>query len=381
MEALRILWMNWRCIKHPLAGGAEVYTHEIARRLASQGHEIALLASRPKGLPAEETIEGYRVLRGGGKYTVYLWARKTYHKLKKQGWRPDIIIDEVNTIPFQTPLYAKEPITMLIHQLCKDCWHYAVHPLAQPIGWWIEKKLHKPYIKSIKNGKLRAVITVSPSTKQDLIELGYLEDRISIIYNGLDWNHYKDCPKLSSHKEDLAAYIGRITPYKRLEDILKAWRTVEQEAPKAKLIIAGRADYKYFKKLKHLAEKLNLKRVEFKANITQHEKKTLLAKTKTLIYTSTREGWGQTILEAAACKTPTVAYNAPGLRDAVKHMETGILVEPGDMEHLAKAITQLLADNNLRAQLAENACQYAQDFSWDDTAETFLQILESVIHG
>ena len=381
METLRIAWLNWRCISHPLAGGAEVYTHEIAKRLAKRGHEVVLITSRPRGLPKEEVIEGYKVIRSGSKYTVYLQARKTYKELKEKGWRPDVVIDEVNTIPFLTPKYVSEPIIMLIHQLCRECWAYAINPLIQPLGWWLERRLHKTYIESAKNGKLKAVITVSPSTKQDLIELGYPEELIHIVYNGLDWNLYKDCTELCKDKDDLVAYVGRITPYKRLEDLVKAWRAVEQENRDAELVIAGRAEPKYLKKLTHLAKELSIKKIEFRTNIPQQEKKALFAKAKILVYTSTREGWGQTILEVAACRTPAVAYNVPGLRDAVKHMETGLLVNPGDIEQLAKTLTQLLADDKLRNRLAENAYRYAQRFDWDNTAETFLKTVEGALHG
>jgi len=208
---MRILWLNWRDIKHPLAGGAEVYTHEVAKRLAARGHEIILVTSRPKGLPPREEIDGYTVIRRGGKYTVYLEARRLYHQLKKEGWRPDVVIDEINTVPFLTPKYVKEPIVALIHQLCKDCWKYAVHPLAQPLGWWLEQRLHKPYIQAAKRGNLK-VITVSPSTAQDLYDLGYPPYAVAIVPNGLDWELYKDC---NSQKRDLVTYVGRITPYKR----------------------------------------------------------------------------------------------------------------------------------------------------------------------
>ncbi len=381
METLRILWFNWRCIKHPLAGGAEVYTHEIARRLAKQGHEVILVTSRPSNLPQEEAIDGYKVIRAGGKYTVYLHARKVYHRLRSSGWRPNIVIDEVNTIPFLTPRYVEEPIAMLIHQLCKECWSYAVHPLIQPFGWWLEKKLHRIYIDAVKEGKLRTVITVSESTKQDLVELGYPEDRIYIVYNGLNWGFYSDCAEYAKKKEAVVTYVGRITPYKRLEDLIKAWKIVEQEDREAKLVIAGRPNPKYLKKLKRLTEKLELKRVEYRVDIPREKKKLLLAKAKVLAYTSTREGWGQTVLEAAACRTPTVAYNVPGLRDSVKHMETGILVEPGNIEQLAKAVSRLLSDDNLRDKLAENAYKYAQSFSWDNTAETFLKVVEGATYG
>jgi len=379
METLRILWMNWRCIKHPLAGGAEVYTHEIAKRLAAMGHEIILATSKPGNLPHREVIDGYTVIRRGGKYTVYLGAKKTYHELKERSWKPDVIIDEVNTIPFLTPLYTKEPIAMLIHQLCKDCWAYAIHPLAQPIGWWLERKLHNIYVKAAKKEKLKTIITVSPSTKQDLTQLGYPENLIHIVYNGLDWETYKDCANICKNKEDLVTYVGRITPYKRIEDLLKAWKTVEQEHNNAELIIAGRAEPKYLKKLMKLTKKLNLKRTKFRINIPQQEKKQLLAKAKILVYTSTREGWGQTTIEAAACKTPTIAYNVPGLKDAIKHTQTGILVEPGNIHQLAHAIIVLLADDNLRNKLAESAYRYAQQFSWDKRVQAILGILMNIV--
>ena len=380
METLRILWFNWRCIKHPLAGGAEVYTHEIAKRLARQGHEIVLVTSRPQGLPREEVIDGYKVIRSGNRYTVYLKARKIYRELKRNGWRLDIVIDEVNTIPFLTPRYVKEPIVMLIHQLCKECWSYAIHPLAQPFGWWLEKKLHKIYVDAARKGDLKAVVTVSESTKQDLIELGYPENLIHIVYNGLDWDFYKDCVNLCRDKEDLVVYIGRITPYKKIEDLLNAWRIVEQEHSKAKLVVAGRAEQKYLRKLMELKKKLDLKRAELRINIPGEEKKHLFAKAKTLVYTSIREGWGQTVLEAAVCKTPTIAYNVPGLRDSVKHMKTGILVEPGDIEQLANELIRLLIDQELRDRLAENAHRYAQQYSWDKTAKIFIKVVEDAVH-
>jgi len=378
METLRILWYNWRCIKHPLAGGAEVYTHEIARRLAREGHEVVLVTSRPRNLPKEEVINGYKVIRVGNRYTVYLHAKKVYQELREQGWRPDIVIDEVNAIPFLTPKYVKEPIAMLIHQLCKECWSYAIHPLIQPFGWWLERRLHRIYVESARKGKLRAVITVSPSTKQDLAELGYPEDKIFIVHNGLDWDFYKDCADLCRDKEDHVVYVGRITPYKKLEDLVKAWRIVEQEHNGAELVIAGRAEPKYLRRLVELAKKLNLKRVKFRTNIPRQEKKLLLAKAKMLVYTSVREGWGQTILEAAACKTPAIAYNVPGLRDSVKHMKTGILVEPGNIEQLAKTMVWLLTDGTLRNRFAENAYKNVQQYTWDNTAQTYIRVLDEV---
>ena len=361
-----------------MAGGAEVYTHEISRRLVRMGNEVILVTSRPEGLPEEEVIDGYKVIRSGNRYTVYLNVRKVYRRLKEEGFKPDVIIDEVNTIPFMTPKFAEEPIIMLIHQLCRDCWRYAISPLIQPLGWLLERRLHRAYIREAK-GKLKAIITVSNSTKLDLIELGYPEEIIQIVPNGINWELYKNCYKISDEKDETVSYLGRITPYKRLEDLIRAWNIVEKEDKEAELVIAGRPDPKYIKRLKGLSERLELKRVNFKVRISEGEKLRILAKSKALIYTSIREGWGQTVVEAAACKTPTIAYNVPGLRDSVKHMETGILVEPENIKELSEAIIRLLRDEGLRKKLSEKAFNYSKTFSWESSARMFYEVLKDML--
>ena len=377
METLRILWYNWRCIKNPLAGGAEIYTHEIARRLAKQGHEIILATSRTNELSRKEIIDGYLVLRYGERFTIYLKAKKVYNMVKNNYWKPDIVIDEVNTIPFFTPLYSQEPIIMIIHQLCKDCWRYSFNKLVEPIGWAFEKLYHRMYIHASKKGKIKYIVTVSPSTRDDLINLGYSEDIIRIIYNGLNWDFYNDCIKYSKIKEDAVAYVGRITRYKNIDLLLRAWYFVEKEEKGVKLIIAGRPDPKYLKQLVRLSEKLGLKKVVFKINISDHEKKRILARSKLLVYPSIREGWGQTVLEAAACMTPTIACYAPGLKDAIQDMKTGILVKTRKAETLANSILYLLQNEEKRKYLGRNAYEYAKQFSWEKTASEFLSLIKN----
>ncbi|RLI44528.1 glycosyltransferase family 1 protein, partial [Candidatus Bathyarchaeota archaeon] len=319
METLRILWLNWRCIKHPLAGGAEVYTHEIAKRLAKLGHEIFLFTSRPRNLPEKEFIDGYIVLRGGNNYSVYLQAAKTY-KEKFKG-KIDAVIDEINTIPFMTPLYVKEPIITLIHQLCRECWFYSVPLPVAVTGYVTEPALHLPYIK---NSNVKAVVTVSASTKQDLINIGYPEYKIHIVPNGLNVDQYGPGEKTPYPQ---ICYVGRITPYKKLETLIKTMKILQKEISGIVFIIAGRAELKYLRKLRRLAEKYDVN-VRFKINISHAEKIKILRESWILVYSSVREGFGQTIVEANACGTPAVAYNILGIRDSIEHMKTGILVSP-----------------------------------------------------
>lgn len=102
---MRMLFLNWRDIQNPEAGGAEVYTHEIMKRLAKKGHEMTLFTSRFKDCQFNENINGVDVIREGNKYTVYKRA-KNYLEAYKNHY--DLIIDEINTRPFFTPKFARE---------------------------------------------------------------------------------------------------------------------------------------------------------------------------------------------------------------------------------------------------------------------------------
>src|SRR5215207_8254827 len=102
---MRILIFNWKDLTHPAAGGAEVYTEGFARELVLKGHEVTLFVSAVAGQPETEFVEGVRVIRRGGRLTVYRAARK-YWKSEGEG-QFDVVIDEVNTRPFLTPRYVR----------------------------------------------------------------------------------------------------------------------------------------------------------------------------------------------------------------------------------------------------------------------------------
>jgi len=169
--------------------------------------------------------------------------------------------------------------------------------------------------------------------------------------------------------------VGRLKRYKNLDHLLVAYKAVKEEIRDSQLIIIGTGDRE--PEARKLTEKLSLRDVYFLGKVPEEEKIMWMQRAWIIASTSVREGWGITILEAAACRTPAVAYNVPGLRDSVKHMETGILVEPGDTEQLAKALTWILEDDNTRTRLSENAYKHAQKYSWDRSAEDFLEALKS----
>jgi len=362
---LNILWLNWKDIRHPQAGGAENYTHQIAKRLVAKGHQITLFTSWSKGLPKQEEIDGIQIIRQGKiigiHNTVYQHAKKYVIKNQEDH---DIIIDEINTRPFMTPKYAKnKPITAIIHQLAREYWYYKT-PLPIAI---IGRYILEPYW--LKQYREVPTITVSQSTKQDLQQLGF--KKIYIVLNGLNYKPLEKIPEKDS--EFTALFLGRITPTKNPEHAIKAFLKYRKMTGKGRLIVIGKGE-----QLSKLKQKYRQPYIQFTGYLPEKEKREWLTKAHILLAPGIREGWGQAVIEANAHATPAIGYDVSGLRDSIKHEETGILVPPGDVKALAKAITNLLIDDRLREKLSRNSLKWSRQFSWDKSAEEFERVIKNV---
>lgn len=359
---MRILWLNWKDIRHPEAGGAEVYTHEIAKRLVEKGYEVTLFTSYFNGAEKEDEIDGVKIVRSGkivGLFdTVYSHAKRFYRDNKNDF---DIVIDEINTRPFLTPKYVDKPIIALIHQLAVEFWDYKTPFPINTLG----KHILEPYwLKHYVNVK---TITVSESTRNDLEKLGFKD--IEIVYNGLDRNILEKVPE----KEDefTALFVGRLTPTKKPEDAVIAFKMLN----KGKMWIVGRGEL-----MEKLKKRHNNENIEFKGFIPEKEKIELMKRAHVLLVPGIREGWGRVVIEANALGTPAIGYNVPGLRDSIRHLYNGLLCEPNP-KAMGEAIEKLYEDEDLRRKLGENALKWAKQFSWDRSAEEFGGILERVVNN
>jgi len=349
--------LSWRDIKNPEHGGAEVVTHEHMKRWVKKGHKCTLFTSAFSDCKREEIIEGYNVIRAGNKYSVYYQAWR-YYKKHFEG-KFDLVIDQINTIPFFTPFYVKEKKIVLIHQLAKEFWFYETKFPINLLGYLIEPL----YLKFYKN---LLTMTVSNSTKQDLLSLGF--SNIKIIPEGIDFKPLAKVPK--KEKEPALIFVGRLKKVKRPHHAIKAFKLVKKEIPNVKLWIVGDGYFK--KKLK----KLTYKGIKFFGHISKKEKLELMKKAHAIIVPGLREGWGLIVTEANAMGTPAVGYNIHGLRDSIKDYKTGLLTKKNNPEELSKKILELLNNNVLKEELSKNALSWSKKFSWDNSAKESLRILE-----
>jgi glycosyltransferase involved in cell wall biosynthesis len=354
---MRILWLNWRDIRNPAAGGAEVYTQEVMKRLAKRGYEMTLFTSRFTGCELNENIDGVDVIREGNKYTVYKEAKK-YLKAYKHHY--DLIIDEINTKPFYVPKVVEEKkVIALIHQLAREFWFYETKFPLNYIGYYyLEKKWLSKY-KDIMT------VTVSSSTKIDLEELGF--KRLFVVPNGLN------VTPLSNVKEKEAkptvVFMGRLKKAKLPHHALQAFSIIKSEIHDAKMWVIG--DGYFRKKL----ESFERKDVTFYGYISNEKKYDLLSQAHIILVPAVREGWGQVVTEANAMGTPAIGYDVPGLRDSIRHGETGITIMEKTPIAMAQQAISLLRDSDRLSNYSRNALEFSRQFSWDNTVESFQKVL------
>ena len=367
---MRILVANWQDRLNPRSGGAEIHLHEVFGRLAARGHEVTLLVSGFAGAPAQVTIDGMAVHRTGSRYSYNVRAPGYYRQhLGNQGF--DVFVEDLNKVPLFAPYWVKQPIALLVHHLFgTTAFQEAPLPLAAAT-WLLEKPIPAVY-------RGLPTMAVSQSTADDLGRRGFERAQIEVIPNGVDLDFYTPDPAVQRFAEPTLLYLGRLKKYKRVDLIIAAFARVRRSFPAARLIIAGKGDAR--PALEQQIHRLGLDgAVQLAGFVSDLEKRDLFRRSWIHLLTSPKEGWGITNIEAAACGTPTIASDSPGLRDSVADGETGFLVAHGDVAALAARIEQVLGNAPLREQLARQAVAFAQRFTWERAAHDTEQFLNEVV--
>lgn len=370
---MKILVFNWQDRTNPDAGGAEVHLHEIFSRVVRLGHSVTLYCSSYDGAAAEEAVDGIRVIRQGGRSVFNYYVPVRYwREFRRAGY--DVVVDDMNKIPFFTPLYVRGPHVGLVHHLFdKSIFLETLFPLALYVY------LMERWAIGLFRRRGTTMFAVSPSTKKELMAKGVAEGRIELVYNCVDHDTHTPDESVRS-ATPLIGYFGRLKKYKSVDHLLHAFADIRARVPGVKLVIVGEGDHRPV--LEELARTLGIASdVRFTGFVSEEEKVRLLREVWFVVNTSSKEGWGLTVIEANACRTTVVGSDVPGLRDAIRDGATGLLYEYGNVEDLSGKIVRLLEDGAARRKLAEEAYQWSLTFDWGRVAELTVGILEKEIRG
>ncbi|MFQ5454505.1 MAG: glycosyltransferase family 4 protein, partial [Candidatus Zixiibacteriota bacterium] len=343
---------------------------ELLRRLVDYGHKVTLFCSGYNNCLPEEDIEGIKIIRRGNRFSFNLIAPFYLRKLVSRN-QYDILIEDINKIPFYTPLYLNIKTLVVVPHLFATT---VFHEINFILGSYIYLA-EKPMVAIYKGLPFNVI---SESTADDINKRGIPPKDISVIHCGINRKLYAFDDEIIKYEKPTILYLGRIKKYKSIQHLIKAFKIVKEKLPDSKLMIVGNGDY--LDKLKSLSNSLQLENdIEFTGFVATEEKVNRLRKAHVAVLPSLKEGWGLTNIEANSVGTSVIAADVPGLRDSVQEGVTGYLYEYGDIEQLADKLLTILTDKSLREKLEKGGMEWSKKFNWDNAAKKFESLLLEVV--
>ena len=357
---MRILWLAHRDPQNPRAGGAERTIYEVCIRLIEKGHKIVLLTGGWRGSMPAENLGRIEIHRFGKRLAPHLVLPVFLLK-----YHFDLVVNDLgHAVPWFSSTVLNKHNIVFFHHLHSRSLPGQVNPITAKLIATIERCYFILY-----HGKV--FVTESTTSKNDLLKLGIKEEKITMIPPGVDHNLFH--PVFKS-KYPSMVYFGGIRKYKRPLEVLYLLKSLLDNWGDIKLFIIGTGPEE--QNMKHLANELNVQNyVAFRGRISSEELSTIAASSWINVHTSVTEGWGFSILEASSAGTPTVAYDVPGVCDAVEDGLNGIKVKNGNREALSKAALEILR-NPQKWWLS--SIEVAKKYSWDKTAELWEKSIKEI---
>jgi glycosyltransferase involved in cell wall biosynthesis len=357
---MRVAFLTWRDSTHPDGGGSEAFVEEVARELAERGHEVTILCARHPGAAAECHVQGVRLLRRGGRLTVYL---RGLAWVATRGRDMDVVVDVINGLPFATPLVRRRGIVALIHHVHERQWRIIYPGVLGRLGWFVERRA-TPWLY-----RRRPHVTVSNSSRDDLVALGVPPEVITVVRNGVGSSPAGAPPSPAPR----LCVLARLVPHKQIEHAFAVLEHLRVDHPEARLDVIGEGWWH-----DELVADMRRRRLEdavtFHGRVPEVTRDELLGAAWVMLLPSVKEGWGLAVLEAAMQGTPTVAYRyAGGVTESVRHGETGLLATSS--HELLRYTRLLIEDAGLRERMSRTAQARAVTFSWSDAADAVERVL------
>jgi len=368
---MNILLVNWQDRENPQAGGAEVHLFEIFGRLAAAGHRVRLVCSGWAGAAPSAEVGGVRVERVGSRQSFAVLGRGAVRRAIRLE-HPDVLVEDINKLPLFLAHRGVPFCAIVPHLFGETVFQEVPWPLAAMV-WMAERPLPLAYRGS-------AFHAISESTRDDLVARGIPPRSIRVIHPGVDSARLTPDPAGRRTAVPTFLYVGRLKRYKGIGYAIRALAVARRDRPELRLVIAGAGDYQT--ELQRMTDGLGQGgAVDFRGFVSEDEKLALFRECWANLFPSPKEGWGITVVEAAACGTPSIASDSPGLRDSVRDGETGYLVPHGDVGALAARMLEFAGSPALVARSGGAARRFAEGLTWEAAASATERHLDDIIAG
>ncbi|MGB4758471.1 MAG: glycosyltransferase family 4 protein [Candidatus Saccharimonadales bacterium] len=367
---MNILWITWKDMGHPDAGGAEVVCSELCKRMITEGHEVTLLTANYAGAGDKEPVSGAQVIRvGSSRYFQPFQALWYYIRNLRNKY--DVVIEEVNGgAPYFCVFFGKQSKRfMFYHQLGRVNWFYEIPKPFSYVGYYFLV----PLATRLASLARVPLITVSKSTQDEMAKFGFAPERTHIISEGLQDSTVpiKSVKDIKKFSQPTVLSHGSMRAMKRTTDQITAFELARQKMPNLQMKISGSSSGTYGKEVLHYIESSPYKKdIEYLGRTTDEQKTELMQRSHAILVTSIEEGWGLIVTEANSQGTPAIVYDVAGLRDSVRNNETGV-VTPENPSGLAGGIIDLLEDKKQYDRLQKEALRWSKQITFEQSYKDF----------
>lgn len=399
---MRVLMVSW---EYPpvVVGGLGRHVHELALRLARQGHQVVVLCRQPDGTDAtthpttDAVVDGVRVLRVAEDpphlefaRDLVAWTLGMGHAMVRagldllRGWRPDVVHAHDWLVAHASIALAEAagaPLVATVHATeagRHGGWlSLALNQQVHSVEWWLANSAD-------------ALITCSRAMRDETAQLFDVEpELITVLHNGIEPRGWRPTAadlaaaraRYAPDGAPLLLFFGRLEWEKGIQDLVAGLREIRATHPGTRTVLAGRG--RMAEPLLAQARKLRVRRaVHFAGHLPDAELAALLAAADAVVLPSRYEPFGIVALEAAAAGAPLVASAAGGLAEVVVDGQTGLAFQPGDVAGLVRAVRSVLDDPAAARARADAAHQrLATDFDWNTIAAATAAVYAATRRG
>lgn len=366
METIRVAWVNQFDPLHPWAGGAERHIAEVSKGLVRLGNDVTVFAERFHQSPREEWTDGVKIIRPGSRLGIHLWATEYFRHTTDF----DVVVRDLSKVLPWGPVSSwRAPSVAIVRHINGSVLVREV-PFAA-LGLWAVERSYSRILRDVP------VITEARVTAQRLALLGVPLSHVALVRPGVDKAVFSpDAGARSPYP--LILYAGRLKKYKRVDLAIRAYSHLRQKLPESRMVVAGEGDDA--PRLHRLAEEMGVAPfIEFSGKVATQELVRLYRRAWLHVQPSSAEGWGLTVMEAAACGTPTVAMSGTALDESVGPDCQGYLVHAPNSQKLADSMARCVLDMSAGSTvLGKKMVEYASHFEWTEATKTFDGIVRRV---
>jgi alpha-1,3-rhamnosyl/mannosyltransferase len=332
------------------------------------------------------------------RYRFRIYARRADRDSMPQLAANFEIVDE------DSPGYSFAELTGFAFRLFRDrldlfhATHYVLPPLRSRAVVTIHDIIHLLYPQFLPNraalfyarvmirralSRADRIITVSYNSKRDLVDyFGISPSRVEVIYNGVSARFRPDLPE-EEHARVASKYglsrpyllfLGGERPHKNVQNVVRAFAEARRSRPDLPhvLVLAGPMP-KNSARIDALIAALDVGSALVRpGRIAEEDLPGLFAGADALLYPTLYEGFGLPVVESMACGTPVLTSSTSALQEIAGGY--AYLVDPLDVDAIARGIIALTTDPKVRADFIELGRKRALDFSWDKAAERTLEV-------